>query len=95
MIFFFYRGKSHNTNANKHQLFVYNPVNFFKYLSLFLGIKEERKERKKEQREKRVLDEEKALHFPFFIHVSLTLTGSLWCIKNLSAAYINKKEDIE
>lgn len=68
------------SNANKTStFFVHNPVNLFKYLSLVLGVRnKERKEGIEKTSQRRVVDEEKALHFPFFIRVSLTLTGLLW-----------------
>lgn len=79
--FFFLERKKSNTNKTS-TFFVHNPVNFFKYLSLFLGLRKEERKEGIEEREKKVpeemLDEEKALHLPFFIHVSLTLTGLLW-----------------
>lgn len=68
-------GKSPTQTKKKTSTFLYiYPVNFFKYLSLFLRLSKKEKEGKECRRESfpesRVLDEEKALQFPFFICVS-------------------------
>lgn len=65
---FFLERKKSNTNKTS-TFFVHNPVNFFKYLSLFLGLRKKEKEGRnrgeRKEFQRRVLDEEKALHFPF------------------------------
>lgn len=96
--FFFLIGES-PTNI----FFVHNPVNYFKYLSLFLGLsKWGRKEGRNRGRE--VPEESawwrKSLTLPFlhpceFDAYRVALVNVYKKKKFLSAAYITEKEDIE